>query len=145
MRFMSKFAERLSELMLEHGLTNEKLAHGLNVDDGTVGCWRKNKHNISLHNALKVADYFKCSLEFLVGRAKVELDFKLLPHRPFYERLRQIMAERNITWYRIVKDGIVSDCNLSVWKNGTEPYLETVIDIADYFKLTLDQLVGRED
>jgi len=141
---MSYFGERLSELIFEHNLTTEKLAAELGVSRPTVIRWTQNKLGISLHNAIRIADFFKCSLEFLIGRTENTLDFALHPYQPFYERLRQVMNERGVTWYRIVKDGIVSNHNMSVWKNGASPNLQSVVDIAEYFEYTLDQFVGRE-
>ncbi|MCL2555993.1 MAG: helix-turn-helix domain-containing protein [Firmicutes bacterium] len=135
---------RLSELIFENELTNDKLVEELDISRQNISRWIQGKQGISLANAIKVANYFKCSLRYLLSETDNKLDFALRIHPPFYERLRGLMAERNITWYRIVKDGIASDYNLSAWKNGSEPYLETVIGIADYFKLTLDQFVGRE-
>jgi len=145
MQLLNDFSERLSELMFEHELNTVKLALILNVSDVTIGRWKKGESSILLNNALHIADYFECSLQYLIGKTDKKLDFILHPHKPFYKRLRQIMAEHSITWYRIVKDGILSDNNISSWKNGTEPYLETVIDVANYFGLTIDQLVGREN
>ncbi|MCL2860890.1 MAG: helix-turn-helix domain-containing protein [Firmicutes bacterium] len=144
MDYLSNFSERFSELILENETTPDMVAATLGVTAATIYRWQKNKIGISLLNIIKIADYFNCSLEFLIGRTDNKIDFTIQPSPPFYERLRQVMLERNITWYRIVKDGVVSNHNLSVWKNGTIPYLQSVIGIADYFKLTLDQFVGRE-
>jgi len=130
--------------MFENDLNAVKLAAALGVSDVSIGRWKKGASNILLKNALGIADYFECSLQYLIGKTDKKLDFTLQSYPPFYERLRQIMAEHNITWYRIVKDDILSDNNISSWKNGADPYLETIIKIANYFKLTLDQFVGRE-
>ena len=144
MRVLSDFSERLSELMLESNLTTDRLGAVLGVNGSTVRRWKQGKRNISLDCALRLAEYFNCSLDFLVGRSETKLDFTPQPHLPFYERLREVMDERGITWYRIVKDGIVSDNNLSTWKNGASPYLQSVIDIADYLGCSLDYFIGRE-
>ena len=144
MRVLSDFGERLSELMLENNLTTDGLGAALGVNGSTVRRWKQSKRNISLVCALRLAEYFNCSLAFLVGRSENKLDFIPKPCPPFYERLRQVMEERGVTWYRIVKDNIVSDNNLSTWKNGSSPYLQSVMDIADYFDCSIDLFVGRE-
>lgn len=144
MRILSDFSERLTELMFDNNLTTDQLGTALGVNGSTVRRWKKSKRNISLYYALRLAEYFNCSLAFLVGHSENKLDFTPQPYPPFYERLRQVMEEREITWYRIVKDGIVSDNNLSTWKNGASPYLQSVIDIADYFGYNLDVFIGRE-
>jgi len=144
MRYLADFSERFSELSFESELNTEKLGAALGVTGSIVRHWKRGTRSISLANALRIAEHFNCSLEFLIGRTEDRLVFMPQPYLPFYERLRQLMDNRGVTWYRIVQDGIVSSHNLSVWKNGTFPMLETVIDIAEYFKLTLDQFVGRE-
>ncbi|MDR0856688.1 MAG: helix-turn-helix domain-containing protein [Clostridiales bacterium] len=140
MRVLTDFGERLSELMLENNLTTDQLGAALGVNGSSVRRWKHSKRNISLACALRLAEYFNCSLAFLVGRTDNKLDFVPQPYPSFYERLRQVMEERGVTWYRIVKDGIVSDNNLSTWKNGSSPFLQTVLDIADYFDCSLDRL-----
>jgi len=141
---LGNFSERLSELMFESNITVDQLSAALGVSKSTVCRWRLGKRNISLQYALRLAEYFNCSLDFLVGRADSKLDFTPQPYPPFYKRLRAVMKESGITWYRIVKDGIVSDNNLSTWKGGTSPYLQSVINLADYFGYTLDYFIGRE-
>ena len=141
---MSNFSERLSELILESNLSTDQVGAAVGVNGSTVRRWKQGKRNISLVCALRLTEYFDCSLAFLVGRSENRLDFTPQPYPPFYERLRQVMEQRGVTWYRIVKDGVVSDNNLSTWKNGASPYLQSVIDIADYFGYTLDYFVGRE-
>jgi len=130
--------------MSEHPISARELAAALEVNASTISRWKQGKRSILFINALRLANFFNCSLEFLLGRAENKLDFVPQSYPPFYERLHQIMEVYGVTWYRIVKDGIVSDHNLSVWKNGTSPYLQSVVDIADYFGLTLDHFVGRE-
>ena len=142
--WLSDFSERLSELISENNLSTDALGAALGVNGSTVRRWKQSKRSISLANALRLAEFFECSLEFLIGRTENKLDFTPVPCPPFYERLRQVMVERGVTWYRIVKDNAVSDYNLSVWKKGRSPHLQSIIDIADYFGYTLDFFVGRE-
>jgi len=142
---LSDFIERLSELMLENNLTADRLAANLGINRSTVHRWQKNKRVISLNNVLRLAKFFNCSLEFLIGRTENKLDFTPRVCPPFYERLRQVMNERGITWYRIVKDKVISDANLSTWKNGGATSFGMVIDLANYFGCTLDYLVGLEN
>ena len=144
MSILAKFSEIMAELMIEQGLSSDKLASELGLSGSSVRRWRLGSHNIYLHNAVRLAEYFNCSLEFLIGRTDVKLDFTPKTCPPFYERLRDVMEENGVTWYKIVKDGIVSDHNLSVWKKGTSPYLQSVVPIVDYLGLTVDYLVGRE-
>ena len=144
MQILLHFSERLAELMFDNNLTMEQLSKAIGVSDATVCYWKNGKQNISLSNALKLVNYFNCSLAFLIGRSETKLDYTPNFCPPFYDRLRQVMKERGISRYQIVKEKIVSENNLYVWKKGSEPFLQTVINLADYFGYTLDYFVGRE-
>lgn len=144
MRMLSDFGERLTELMQEKNLTNAQLGTALCVNESSVSRWKQGKRNVSLYYALRLAEHFNCSLDFLVGRSDNKIDFVPQQYPPFYERLREVMELQRVSWYRIVKDGVVSDNNLSTWKRGASPYLQSVIDIADYFGYTIDFFIGRE-
>jgi len=141
---LSKFSERLDELIFDAGLTNKQFSKALGISTSTVSCWKNAKHKLSLSHALMIADYFGCSLEFLAGRAGEKLDYTPHPYPPFYERLLQIMKIHGKSRYRMVRETKFSDGNFYSWKKGGEPYLQSVIELADYFKLTLDAFIGRE-
>ena len=64
----------------------------------------------------------------------------------FSQRLTFLLEERGITAYRISKDTGISDSMLARWKSGERlPSLERVIDLAKYFNVSIDYLVGRSD
>ena len=61
------------------------------------------------------------------------------------ERLSDLMAERNITAYKISKDLNISKSVLHYWLNGkTTPNVEYLIDLSIYFNVTTDFLLGLE-
>lgn len=141
---MSKFSERLIELFQSKEITTKQLSDAVGVNGSTVCLWLEGKRNIRLKNAIKLCDYFNCSLEFLVGRTEIVLDFTPQPAYSFYDRLRAIMDERGISRYRIVNDLKKSHKHFDRWKAGNDPFLETVIEFADYFMLSIDFFIGRE-
>lgn len=142
--YLNDFGDRLSELMNKNSLTTRKLAEAINCSNSSISDWSSGKGKIQLENALKLCDYFKCSLNYIVGLTDKMLDFTPQPALPFYERLRFVMTECNITRYRIVKDTRVADKQFDQWKKGSDPQLLTVYEIAKYLDVTLDYLVGRE-
>lgn len=145
MKIVSNFVESLKELMLYENLTNDKLGKAIGLSKETVSHWKNGKNDIHLSNALKLADYFNCSLEFLMGRTTIRLSYTPKPCPPFYQRLLEVMKERGKTYYQVVeKEKFLSDSNLTNWKNGGDPFFYTVIKLANYFGYTLDAFVGRE-
>lgn len=146
MVILSKLSERLKELMFYHeNIKSEYLARDIGVTGATVRGWMNGTHEISLHHAILLADYFTCSLDYLAGRT--EQSEKVLPRPlpPFYDNLRKVLKDTKVTRYRITKDTSIKDSFFTNWAKGEKPKLATVCVLADYLNVTLDYLVGRTD
>lgn len=61
----------------------------------------------------------------------------------FAENLTRIQAERGVTNYRIAKEIDVSQASIANWKNGTMPHPRNVKRLADYFNVTVDELLSE--
>ena len=61
------------------------------------------------------------------------------------DALLAVMQEKNITQYKLMKETNFKGGNIYTWfnKNAT-PRLDTVVELANFFDVTLDHLVGRE-
>lgn len=63
-----------------------------------------------------------------------------------YERFALLLAENNVTPYRVSKDTGIATATLSDWKNGrSTPKNDKLQKIADYFNVSLDWLTGNSD
>lgn len=144
MIFVSKLGERLSERMDELGLSAEQIAEKLNVNQSTVRDWKRNKYLIFLDNLIKLADCLSCSIDFLVGRSETVLDFTPQECPPFYDRLREVMEERKMSRYRVVKETKIEDTAFSQWKRGSTPHILTLGKLATCLDVSIDYLVGRD-
>lgn len=65
-----KFTERLKELRLEKGLSQEQLSNELNnrITCAAISLWEKGLRTPSLVSCIILADYFGVSLDYLAGR-----------------------------------------------------------------------------
>lgn len=141
----TKFGERLGELMFQkNNVTSDQLGEAVGFGGSTIRLWREGKSSTLLSNAIVLADFFSCSLDFLFGRSDEIIDF--IPKQPLgiYSGLKKIMKERKLSWYAVVKDAKIAKSNLYDWRDGRDPLMPTVIILADYLEVTLDYLVGRE-
>lgn len=60
-----------------------------------------------------------------------------------YEVFERLMKIRGITAYKVCKDTGVSQATISRWKNGkSEPSLETMQQLAEYFGVSVDYLLS---
>ncbi|MDE6058948.1 MAG: helix-turn-helix domain-containing protein [Clostridia bacterium] len=62
------FAERLRELMKEHGLNQVKLAERAGVKQNTISAWLLKKKEPSVTSLWLLADYFGVDVDYLIGR-----------------------------------------------------------------------------
>ena len=65
----NKFAERLKELRMEAGLTQEQLSKAVNgqLTASAIGLWELNKRVPNIESAMILAEYFGVSLDYLAG------------------------------------------------------------------------------
>lgn len=139
-----KIGERLTELMNEKGISNKALAEITGVTPCSVGRWKRGVKNMRLTQFLIIADYFNCSLDFLAGRSEIFIDFVPQPLPPFYEHFKKILADKGISRNKLNTQTKIKSSHLVDWKNGAEPQIYSLTELADYFDITLDELVGRE-
>lgn len=63
----------------------------------------------------------------------------------FKENLKALRIEMGVGQVELAKAIGVSKGIISLWENGLrEPSMSSLISLADYFKVTIDFLVGRE-
>lgn len=137
-------SERLNELMSDNSINTDRVAIAIGVSEETVRYWKNGQHNIYLSNLIKLADYFSCSLDFLVGKSDILLDYipKICP--PFYQRLRELMEIKRISRYKLVKDTNIYDSYFTNWKKGSDVHVFTLFTLADVLNCSLDFLIGRD-
>lgn len=63
-----------------------------------------------------------------------------------YEIFEQLLQKHNVTPYKLSKETGIPQSTLSEWKRGrSTPKSKTMQKIADYFDVSLDYLMGREE
>lgn len=143
MEILLKFTGRLKELMKENNLNAEKLGKVSGIASQQIRRYTKGK-DIYLSTLLRLADFFKCSLDYLCGRSETYLDFTPKPCPLFMEWLPTILSECGKTTYRIFEDTRIKSSYFADWRKGSEPLLSTLGILSDYLDCTLDRLVGRD-
>ena len=142
----SNFSERLKDLLFDKQINAEQLAAAIGVHKTTSFRWLADTYQPPLSNALAIADYFGCSLEYLSG--KTDIDYTILPKEnyvDFYIRLKEVMNEKNISTYAIIKNNSrYSNRSFNCWRKGADPSLSTLIELSNILDVTIDYLVGRD-
>lgn len=145
---MIKFKKRLEELMQECELTVEDLQHKLNLEyNSIIYFWLDGTYLPKLNYLNQLANIFECSLDYLIGTSNNnEENKKPYPQLPAFDvRLSEILKNKKITKYKIRKDKVAtSGLFRSIFKDKSDPTIETLIKLSDYLNITIDNLVGRE-
>lgn len=94
---------------------------------------------------MRIADYFRVSVESLLGRSKEEFEKSENP-KTFWQRYTELKTERGLTDYAVAQYLHVSTSYPANWKKfGYVPSLENLMILADLFQVSLDYLLGRTD
>lgn len=147
MDLVSKFSERLKELIFDNKITIEKLSNDIDCNARSIYEWQSDnqKYLPSLKNLIKLADYFRCSLDFLLG---IEGNNSLPNPKPrplFSEHFRPAVESKGFTLHGLMKATQIDTNNFYKWINGKgEPSLDSLLRIAAVLDCSLDYLVGRE-
>lgn len=139
------FSTVLCDLMIETDTSTKKLADYLGVSVQVVNRWKRGTNtDIYLPRLIMLCKYFGCSLDYLAGKRDTDVKPNNYHIPNFGKRIREVMKSKNITTYRIQKETRFGDRYFHDWDNGSNPKLNTLIRLANYFGCTLDELVGLE-
>lgn len=101
----------------------------------------------SIDTAVRIANYFDCSLNYLMGcdedkhQTKVTCTGYDLSH--FLDRYNKVLVANKISHWQLCKRIGVSESNLRGWRKGAVPKLDTLCKIANYLNCSIDYLLGR--
>lgn len=139
---MNEFQERLQELLIQNDLSRLSLSKKLSISSTTINDYFNKSLYPQIDIALKMANYFNCSLDFLLGLSD-EYQNNIKNDKSFIETFDELKNSKNIPIAKIMKELKMSEYNYYRWKNGLFPRTYNLIDIAKYFNISVDYLVGN--
>lgn len=144
---MNNFSIKLNELIKEYDISKRELAKVLLLKENSslISKWTKGQQMPKLDMAIKLSNYFKCSLDYLFGDLNNLEEVDFIKNTPFDIQLKKILKDKKITQTKLVEDTNFSTGNLFSWFNKkSQPNMTTVIELAEYLQVSLDYLAGRE-
>lgn len=142
---LSKFAENLNDLMFERNMNQKQLAEKLKITHSSVTRYLKGTREPTVTAAVKLADFFDVSLEFLLAFDTDSHGHGFGKSKPLGEQIKKLVESNGLTGYEFCKKCKIANPNYYYWVNGThEPSVDNLKKIADYFNLTMDCVLGRE-
>lgn len=146
MNNLSNFSEALNELMTLNNLTELSLAEKTGIPVSCISLYVRGVQTPYLENILILADYFNCSIDYLLGFTDTYTP-KVYNECPiFAERFRYLLKHYGFRDSKFYKDKQISKSCFYEWKSGKSvPTLDNLIKLAKIFNCTVDYLLGRED
>ena len=138
---MNEFQERLQELLYEKDLNRLQLSKKVGISFETInGYFNKNLYpNLTI--ALKLSNFFECSLHYLLGLTD-EYTNNDTNNLSFIDTLKTLMQDNNLSIGTLMKNLNMSEANYYRWKNNkSTPSTQSLIAIAKYFDVSIDYLV----
>lgn len=149
MEITKAFSERINELIDETGLSLENLSRAAGVSVFTL-FHLKAQNNPKLPSTkvlLKLADYFQCSLAFMLGQEEYNsLSAPKTELPKFSVRLKELLEAKELKFFLMKKSGLQKDfLSLYNWLSGKYiPNVYNLMRLSALLDCSVDYLLGRE-
>lgn len=140
----SNFVERLDSLMFDNEISAIKLAKDLGISSTTITRYLQDKRAPSVETLVKLADYFHCSCDYLLGITDDCTPATYYPCPPFAEQLNKLKDHFKCSWRSFYTSTDISASRFYDWKKGKSvPSVDCIIMLADGFNCSVDFILGR--
>lgn len=142
---MEKFNDILRDLILDSGLSLRKLSALSKVSSTQYSSYLKDSIP-KIDVAVRIADFFDCSLDYLFGltEERKTRKYKKYDMSVFVSRYEKALELNKITHWKFSKQSGLAESSLRHWKlYGGMPTMESLVIIADGLSTSIDYLIGR--
>lgn len=141
---LSKFSERLSELMFDEHYNGLTLSQKLGCGYNTIYRYLQGERTPNVEMLIKLADFFKCSVDYLIGLEEENFTCKFNEFHSFQESFAKLLHKEGITQYQLEKKTKISHSTMGYWKSGRKkPTIDNIIKIANALNCSIDYVLGR--
>lgn len=140
---MNKFQESLNELLQDNNISRLKLANIIGVNSTTINGYFNDNFYPHIDIAIKMANYFKCSLDYLFGLSYEKINNNSNKNS-FIENFNNLLKEHKVSIARAMREMNMGETNYYRWKKGLIPKTSNLIIIVQYFDTSLDYLIGNK-
>ncbi len=142
-----EFSKRLFYILSNANISNAELSRATGISTARISNFYNGKDMPSLNNALTLANYFKCSMDFLLGLSdnknfiskKREYSSEI-----FLRKIEILLSVNLISQRKFCKEiGINKSC-ISNWRRGQKPKTSNLLKIAKFFNCSIEYLLRFE-
>ena len=145
---MSNFVETLKSLMTSHNLNITSLSKCVGISSSQISKYVSGNYEPSLNNAIKISNYFDCSLDYLFGIDEIVKRYELgnvnIPQ--FKTRLANLIDLRKTNINRISKNTYTTRNCIYEWLHlDIIPKTSILAKLAIELSTSIEYLIGRTD
>lgn len=136
---------QLKALRKKHKMTQKQLANALGIDNSSV-CKYETGDVLPSHDILiKMAELFNVSTDYILDRSgRVQDEDEVAA--TFADRLKALRCKSGISQFELAKQLNMSQQAVAQWEAGkSEPSIEMLVNLAEFFHTTTDFLTGVND
>ena len=144
--YLSVFAERLSELIFDSKKNVRDIAKEIGIGKTTVYEYLAGRKAPTLSNLIKLADYFGCSTDYLLGLEQEQTALAFQVCKPFAERFQEVLQYFAISRYRLEQITGIEESALYYWAKGQkQPTVDNVLLVCEKLDCRVDFFIGRSN
>lgn len=144
MDYKKIFLENLNELLIGKGLSKRKFSVDVGINRRTMCRWEQycSPKPASL---IKIADYFDCSIDYLLGRTENPTYYPSKKYDSFLNRYKTLKERKQMSDHKVSILCHISTGTISNWKEYTIPDFDILISLSNIFDCSIDYLLGRSE
>ncbi len=140
----TEFLNNLTDLLETHGISIRKFSKEVGINRNTIFWWFRGR-SPKPQSLIKVADYFHCSIDYLLGKTDSPDFVPSSKTADFFTRFKQLRDEKQWSNNRIATLCELSTGTIANWKTETVPEFEVIVKLSELFGCSVDFLVGRSE
>ncbi len=141
---IENFRNNLKDLMKEKDLNFETLGKETGIDSSSLRRWQSERVP-KVESLVKIADYFGCSCDFLLGFTET---FEFHPGKTpsdFYSRYYKLTKPFRFKDSKIAKLCGIGKGTVSKWRQGSIPDVYILVELCEILNCSFEYLIGRSD
>ena len=139
------FIDVFQELISDRKTDIQEISAITEIEDSVIYDYMHGSYP-NIEHAVNLANYFNCSLNYLMGlddKEKMTKFEKTYDIKVFPSRYAYLLNKNNVTHYKICKEKKLNYSSYYSWKRGSIPSMKSLMIIAEYLGTSIDYLVGR--
>ena len=138
---MNDFQERLEELLELHKLNRLQFANIIGIAASTINDYFNKGYYPEISIAKSMAKFFNCSLDYLLGLSDIVSETHN-NYLSFFNTFKQLIIDSQQSISKTLRELKMSEYNYYRWQKGSMPKTTNLIEIAKYFGVSVDYLIG---